>query len=598
MAAKPPAAVAGEVGTAIARFYADLARLERDAYRAMLPHLDEARNRAIDALDEAYRRVDEHPDDPGYAFTAERLDATLRQIEDAYRAAGDAARGVAIDATTLASILGTDSANAAAGVYAPGWAVANIAQGQAVVAAATSGPFARVLASLGPDAAEAARRELVQGAILGQNPRKTARQMVAAADGLSKQRARTIARTETLRAFRAASLDRYRQHGDLLHGWTWHSALDRRTCAACWAMHGTVHPLDEAMAAHVNCRCRALPVPDLGEEETKAYLAALNGPKTKGGTGPQGGGFRGTPGEHAFTKLPEADKRTVLGPSRYRLYKARKATLQQMTGRADSPVWGSSVYVKPLTPSQRAWLASDATAPTRPTRPRRAAPPRKPPRAAPTRRVDAAPQVNASTVATPRMRDAEQRRTVTDALRAVPHRLPADAPRFDVERLAADANALGDYTHGSHRIRIRFNRSPWEEPYTTQETIWHEFGHYVDYAILRRGTARTPGGIGDDHATVMRLLRDSATARAIRTDLPPGRYRTYFASDAELFARAYAQWVGTRSGAEGYARYRAWALTQRDTSRHSAGLGVWRDDEFNDIAEAFDALFRNRGWLT
>lgn len=232
-----------------------------------------------------------------------------------------------------------------------------------------------------------------------------------------------------------------------------------------------------------------------------------------------------------------------------------------MTGRADSPVWGSSVYVKPLTPSQRAWLASDATAPTRPTRPRRAAPPRKPPRAAPTRRVDAAPQVNASTVATPRMRDAEQRRTVTDALRAVPHRLPADAPRFDVERLAADANALGDYTHGSHRIRIRFQPLPVGGALHHPGDDLGRVGHYVDYAILRRGTARTPGGIGDDHATVMRpppRLRDGARD----PHRPAARPVPHLLRERRRAVRPRLRAVGrTRSGAEGYARYRAWALT-------------------------------------
>lgn len=87
--------------------------------------------------------------------------------------------------------LGTASADAAAGIYAPERATANVGATQALTAATyRAAPVGALLAGLGPDAAEAARAALVQGAILGQNPRKTARQMVAAADGLSKQRAR------------------------------------------------------------------------------------------------------------------------------------------------------------------------------------------------------------------------------------------------------------------------------------------------------------------------------------------------------------------------------------------------------------------------
>lgn len=107
------------------------------------------------------------------------------------------------------------------------------------------------------------RRALVQGIALGANPRDTARRMVRRAEGAFNgglTRALTIARTETLDAYRASAAEAQLANRDVLAGWTWLSQLDTRTCGSCWGMHGTEHALTEdGPNDHHQGRCARMP---------------------------------------------------------------------------------------------------------------------------------------------------------------------------------------------------------------------------------------------------------------------------------------------------------------------------------------------------
>jgi SPP1 gp7 family putative phage head morphogenesis protein len=72
-------------------------------------------------------------------------------------------------------------------------------------------------------------------------------------------RSLTIARTETLRAYREASRLTYEQNADVVQSYVWVAALSRRTCAACLALHGQEFPLAEPFGTHPNCRCTLVP---------------------------------------------------------------------------------------------------------------------------------------------------------------------------------------------------------------------------------------------------------------------------------------------------------------------------------------------------
>lgn len=196
------------------------------------------------------------------------------------------------------------------------------------VTAATqpAGAITQLLAGLAPAAADSVSDALVSGIALGRNPRQIARDIRDALGG-NLTRALTIARTETLRAYREASRAEYNANADVLDGWVWVADLSPRTCSACWAQHGSEHPLDEIMATHPNCRCT---------------MAPLTKPWSELGFGDTPDSVRITPGRDEFKKLPAADKRRILGDQTYAAWRGRQIILDDVVVRKDSPVWGPS----------------------------------------------------------------------------------------------------------------------------------------------------------------------------------------------------------------------------------------------------------------
>lgn len=333
--APPPLA---EVEAAVAAFYRRLDRLDADAWRRVAAVFADAQKRAAAALERAAAAAAANPGDAGAAFVAARARFLVAELDAAYADAAAKAAPIIAEATTAAATLGAASTSAIGGVYGAAWVDVNANAVAALAAVSQPGrPVYALLAQLGRDAAEAAVRELAAGAALGYNPRKTARLMVKAADGLASARARTIARTETLRAFRSAHLAAYRQNADVVGGWMWRAKLDTRTCPACWALHGSIHPVDEDFAAHPNCRCRPIPVPDLPDAALDAYTRSV-------GTGPD-----------RFAALSAGEQRAILGPARYDLYAAGRLRLEDVVGYATHPVWGRSARVRAVaqTPTRR-----------------------------------------------------------------------------------------------------------------------------------------------------------------------------------------------------------------------------------------------------
>ena len=108
------------------------------------------------------------------------------------------------------------------------------------------------------------KNELVRGIVVGDNPREVARKIMKVTErqfngGLG--RAMTIARTEMLSAHRAGTLESAKHNTDLLTGWRWQCTLDRRTCPACLAKHGTLHAVDAyGPEGHPNCHCARVDV--------------------------------------------------------------------------------------------------------------------------------------------------------------------------------------------------------------------------------------------------------------------------------------------------------------------------------------------------
>ena len=122
------------------------------------------------------------------------------------------------------------------------------------------GELYRRIGLMGKVGSERVAEAMVNAIALGYNPRKIADQF-RTAFGMSLTDSLRLTRTANLWAYREANRATYVANGDVIEGWTWHSTQDADTCAACLAEdNGEVHPLDEPLEGHYNCRCAMVPV--------------------------------------------------------------------------------------------------------------------------------------------------------------------------------------------------------------------------------------------------------------------------------------------------------------------------------------------------
>lgn len=198
---------------------------------------------------------------------------------------------------------------------------------------ADGSPLRAILAELGPAAASAVQTALLAGIATGQGPRDIA-QAVQRAFGGNLARALTIARTETLRAYRESSRRVYEANSDVLEGWTWHAKLDTGTCAFCWSMHGSLHEVTERFASHPRCRCASVPL-------TKTWPAL-------GSPGVRETRIEVPAGAQRFARLSTADQHAVLGPAKFAAYQDGAMSLEDVRGFRLDPRWGPVGYERSL----------------------------------------------------------------------------------------------------------------------------------------------------------------------------------------------------------------------------------------------------------
>lgn len=197
------------------------------------------------------------------AHIADRLDALT--TEHRIRVVGDLHALCETAAAAQTAIIASQlpRAQRASTIDLDAWAKADPRQLDAIVRRTTEQITARHY-PISDQAYAAVQRELVRGVAAGSNPRQTARRMVARAqDGFNGglNRADTIARTETLDAYREATALGQRAHADVLDGWQWQASLSSRTCAACLSMNGSTWALtDPGPEGHQRCRCTRLPI--------------------------------------------------------------------------------------------------------------------------------------------------------------------------------------------------------------------------------------------------------------------------------------------------------------------------------------------------
>lgn len=156
---------------------------------------------------------------------------------------------------TLLSVSGGSGDEIA--TLARGWASVPDSSVIELVGAIQDGtPVDAVIRSYGTDSVQAVQQALTRGLALGDSAQMTT--SVIRALGVTRARAESLVRTETMRAARAATMAAYEQSG-VVQRVKWSASLSSRTCGYCLSRHGKTYPLGTVMASHSNCRCSWTP---------------------------------------------------------------------------------------------------------------------------------------------------------------------------------------------------------------------------------------------------------------------------------------------------------------------------------------------------
>lgn len=349
MAGKPGWNQGGRLQQAADKYAAELAAREQDAfrtlttaytssYREMLRRLEqvvEVRERAI---------AKGLPVSPAWVYQQERwlelMAQVGRELEQAARITGDVLTGEQRAAIQLGEAHAQGLVETSLGVTA-GQAPVSVAWSQLSRGAVEQalgfqregGPLRELLAGLADDGVTRIGGQLVVGVATGLNPRELGR-ILSREMGGNLARATTIARTETLRAYREATRQAYIRNQHLVAGWVWVAALDRRCCAACWSMHGQTFKLEVKLDGHPNCRCRMIPETRSWAEITGQPAERFEGMETRASTIVR-------QGSDVFDELPVAAKAEIVGPRKLALLDDGKIELRDLVHRPYSRAWGT-----------------------------------------------------------------------------------------------------------------------------------------------------------------------------------------------------------------------------------------------------------------
>lgn len=198
--------------------------------------------------------------------------------------------------------------------------------------AADGSPLREVYGEIAGGVADRVTDTMVSAVSAGLGPRETAR-LIRRQFGTGLARALLVSRTETLRAYREAAHRNYEANSDVVEGWIWYATLGPRTCAACFAMHGSFHELKEHMASHPNCRCT--PVPAVKPWKALGYNIPDNRPVIESG-------------ETAFARLTAQEQERVLGKAAFAAYRSGAVGLVDFAGRRHSDDWGTTLARRSL----------------------------------------------------------------------------------------------------------------------------------------------------------------------------------------------------------------------------------------------------------
>lgn len=203
-----------------------------------------------------------------------------------------------------------------------GWDRLNVEAVESMIGlAGDRSPLSYWLRDVHPAAADGVLDALLDGVAKGIHPTKIAIDM-ANGLGLGLQRAMNTARTESLRAYRNATLMQY-EASNVVMGYKRISARDSRVCAGCLFTDGIVTQDLTQFEEHNQGRCSMVPVV-IGVPEPMWQSP-----------------IEWFEGQSATTQ------ESILGTGRFDAWK-NGAALQDMVKRVDDPTWGGAFVPTPV----------------------------------------------------------------------------------------------------------------------------------------------------------------------------------------------------------------------------------------------------------
>lgn len=196
-------------------------------------------------------------------------------------------------------------------------------------------------------------------------------------------------------------------------------------------------------------------------------------------------------------------------------------------------------------------------------------------------------------------------RSIRAAIKSIEkvHRIPANSHKINVTTSHGIGTLNGTYHVAGSLSQIIMARMSG----VARSSFVHEYGHYLDHHIFGSGQYSLSALASQSNSAELRpLMRACARSVAvrrliqkhkqfIRTTDPNIRVTNYLLLRAEIFARAYAQWIAYKSGDK---------IMQNELEAHRISWrnhgydGVqWESRDFIPIAREFDNLFRRRGLL-
>lgn len=249
------------------------------------------------------------------------LAATKLQIDSVL----PSAQTIITNSNKTAALLGINYSNQIAAAVGMSGALLPVGAVNSLLVTAQAGkPLAMLLANTYGSAGNGILQQMLINLAKGVNPKTAAKNIVnlGLSDGLNAMQ--MLCRDQFMRAMRAGTFAQYENLG--VKKFMRISARQiGRTCPACLALDGKIYLTAEAadFAAHIQCRCVAIPIPDGG------LL------------------FDAGSGTDWYNNLDDDQKRKAVGAKR-KLLLDNGLDFSAMAGISDDATWGKRSYTIPV----------------------------------------------------------------------------------------------------------------------------------------------------------------------------------------------------------------------------------------------------------